>query len=50
MYAVIESGGRQYKVEKGDVIDVQLLGEAALSKGKTKTSVKFDRVLLVAGE
>lgn len=25
MYAIIETGGKQYKVEKGDVIDVELL-------------------------
>jgi large subunit ribosomal protein L21 len=25
MYAIIESGGKQYRVEKGDVIDVELL-------------------------
>lgn len=26
MYAVIESGGKQYRVAKGDTIDVELLG------------------------
>ncbi len=26
MYAIIETGGKQYRVEKGDVIDVELLG------------------------
>jgi large subunit ribosomal protein L21 len=51
MYAVIESGGRQYKVETGDVIDVELVGDAAESSEKSpSTSVRFDRVLLVAGE
>ncbi len=25
MYAIIETGGKQYRVEKGDVIDVELL-------------------------
>ena len=26
MYAIIETGGKQYRVEKGDIIDVELLG------------------------
>lgn len=42
MYAVIETGGKQYRVEKGDVIDVELI-EGAEKK------VTFDRVLLVGG-
>ena len=25
MYAIIETGGKQYRVEKGDVIDIDLL-------------------------
>lgn len=25
MYAIIEAGGKQYRVEKGDVIDIELL-------------------------
>ncbi len=44
MYAVIETGGKQYRVSKGDVIDV----ERAPVSGKTKKTVKFDRVLMVA--
>lgn len=27
MYAIIQTGGKQYKVAKDDVIDVELLGE-----------------------
>lgn len=26
MYAIIKTGGKQYKVRKGDVVDVELLG------------------------
>ena len=38
MYAIIETGGKQYKVEEGDVIDVELL--------KTEDAeIKFDKVL-----
>jgi large subunit ribosomal protein L21 len=43
MYAIIEEGGRQYKVTSGDTI---LIDREA---GDEKT-IKFDRVLLVAGE
>ena len=42
MYAVIQSGGKQYRVAPGDVIDVELLGEPG-------GSVRFDQVLLVTG-
>lgn len=40
MFAVIETGGKQYRVEEGDVIDVELLGAEG-------DSVAFDRVLMV---
>ncbi|MDX1501637.1 MAG: 50S ribosomal protein L21 [Thermoanaerobaculia bacterium] len=43
MYAVIETGGKQYRVEPGDVLDVERSGEA----GET---VEFDRVLLVGDD
>jgi len=41
MYAVIETGGKQYRVNKGDIIKVEKL---AVDVGK---KVDFDRVLLV---
>lgn len=44
MYAVIETGGKQYRVQAGDVIEVERL---PAEEGK---SVRFDRVLLVAGD
>lgn len=40
-FAVIETGGKQYKVTAGDILDVELLGE--LNEGDTVT---FDKVLL----
>ncbi len=46
MYAVIETGGKQYRVERGDVIDVELMP----ASGKKVEKVKFERVLMVAGE
>lgn len=42
MYAVVETGGKQYKVQPGDVIFVEKM-EA--SEGET---VKLDRVLMVS--
>ena len=44
MYAIITDGGRQYRVEEGQELDVDYRDVA---KG---TEVKFDRVLAVAGE
>lgn len=42
MYAIIATGGKQYKVEEGDVIKVEKLGVAAGEK------VTFDQVLVVS--
>jgi large subunit ribosomal protein L21 len=42
-YAIIETGGKQYRVKPGDVIDVERLPEA--EPGDT---VDLDRVLLVS--
>ena len=44
MYAVIETGGKQYRVAPGDTLEVERLEVEA---GKSYT---FDRVLLVANE
>ena len=41
MYAVIETGGKQYKVQEGDVLQVELLHAEA---GET---VAIDKVLMV---
>ncbi len=46
MYAVIETGGKQYRVQPGDVIDVE---KFETPTGKSR-KVDFDRVLLVSGE
>lgn len=43
-YAIIESGGKQYRVSEGDVIRVEKL---AAEPGAT---VAFDRVLMIGGE
>jgi large subunit ribosomal protein L21 len=46
MFAVIETGGKQYRVQAGDVLDVELLP----IEGKEREKIVFDRVLLVYGE
>ncbi len=43
MYAVIETGGKQYRVEPGDVIDVERLAR------EDEERVVFDRVLMIGG-
>lgn len=40
MYAIIETGGKQYRVQEGDEIDVELLN--------TEKQFTFDKVLLVS--
>ena len=44
MYAVIETGGKQYRVQEGDVVYVEKLDA---EEGKT---VDFSKVLLVSNE
>jgi len=46
MYAVIETGGKQYRVEKGSVVDVELVAGAENAGDK----VSFERVLFIYGE
>jgi len=42
MYAVIETGGKQYRVRAGDIIEIEKL------EGDVGAPVKFDRVLLLS--
>lgn len=44
MYAIIQSGGKQYKVKQGDEVDVELLG---VEDGST---VVFKEVLFLGGD
>jgi len=43
MYAVIKTGGKQYRVEEGQTLDVEKLGGV-------DTAVEFSPVLLVNGD
>lgn len=44
MYAIIETGGKQYRVHPGDIIDIERLPE------NESDQVVFDRVLMVGGD
>ena len=44
MYAVIETGGKQYKVAEGDIIFIEKV------EGAEGDAVKFDKVLALGGE
>jgi large subunit ribosomal protein L21 len=45
MYAVIQSGGKQYRVEPGEILDVELI--SSVGDGG---AVEFDRVLMISGD
>lgn len=44
MYAVIETGGKQYRVKEGDVLFIEKI------KAEAGEKVVFDKVLLVSNE
>ena len=44
MFAILETGGKQYKVEEGDIIEVEHIDEKMISKNK---QVRFEEVLLI---
>jgi large subunit ribosomal protein L21 len=44
MYAVIKTGGKQYKVAEGDLVKIEKI------EGTVGDSVEFDQVLMVGGD
>ena len=44
MYAIIETGGKQYKVEAGDVVFVEKLGV------EENDEITFDKVVAIGGD
>ena len=44
MYAVIETGGKQYRAMTGDILEVEKL------EGAVGATVTLDKVLLISGE
>ncbi len=47
MFAVIKTGGKQYKVKAGDELAIELLETGQAGKSKT---LKLDKVLLLSGD
>ncbi len=47
MYAILETGSKQYKVEEGDVLEVELLDKEKISQDN---KINFDSVLLVQSQ
>ncbi|MDR0964956.1 MAG: 50S ribosomal protein L21 [Myxococcales bacterium] len=43
MYAIIKTGGKQYRVQEGDVLQVELL------EGGAGDTIRFDDVLMIGG-
>lgn len=46
MYAIIQTGGKQYRVAEGDLLQVERDVLGSLEDG----TVKFDQVLLIGGD
>jgi large subunit ribosomal protein L21 len=44
MYAIVETGGKQYRVQPGDTLDVELLPTDGAD------SIRLERVLMVGGD
>jgi large subunit ribosomal protein L21 len=44
MYAVIRTGGKQYRVAEGDILRIEKI------KGDAGADVKFDEVLMLGGD
>lgn len=44
MYAIIETGGKQYRVEEGGILEVEKLS------GEAGDALTLDKVLLVSGD
>ena len=44
MYAIIETGGKQYKVSENDVIEIEKI------EGEPGDKVVFDNIILISGD
>lgn len=47
MFAILETGGKQYKVEEGDILEIELLTE---EKGQKLDKCVFENILLLKGK
>ncbi len=46
MFAIVETGGKQYRVEEGDLLEVELLDEKKIND----KSYQFDKVVFMGGD
>ncbi len=44
MYAIVDSGGKQYRVKEGDILKVEKLA------GKVGDNISFDKILMFSDE
>ena len=44
MYAIMETGGKQYRVQEGDVVFIEKI------EGEAESKVTFDKIVLVADD
>ncbi len=44
MYAIVEAKGHQYRVQEGDIVDIQKM------EGDVGTKVELDQVLFIGGD
>lgn len=44
MYAIMETGGKQYRVQEGDVVFIEKI------EGEADSKVTFDKIVLVADD
>ena len=44
MYAIVDSGGKQYKVKEGDILKVEKLA------GKVGDNISFDKILMFSDD
>ena len=47
MFAILETGGKQYKVSEGDILEIELLNKENIT---AKDKINFDSILLVKDE
>jgi large subunit ribosomal protein L21 len=48
MYAIIKTGGKQYRVQEGDELQIELL--AGHKEADSGSEVVFDQVLMIGGD
>ena len=48
MYAIIKTGGKQYRVQEGDELQIELLSN--LKEADAGAEVTFDQVLMIGGD